>query len=320
MSTQVVLAAITGVCLAMAIGIFFWSLDTMRQERVPAEPGVRALIRPGRVSAWEFMDRYMQPLAEIMNERNRRRGKVTLADRLGRAGLRLTSSEYLLIQAVATLSLAILGFLVFGIGAPVLILGAVGALAPNLYLGSRQGARQASFDTQLGNLVTLLSNSIKTGYSLVQAIDTVAKKSAPPVSDEFERVMSAIQFGSSVEDALAALVERVQNPDLDFIVIAILLHRKVGGNLAEILDNIGETIRERLRMKREMNVVTAHARASSRVISALPIVLALLMYMITPNYFQPMITNPIGWVMIFFAVFLVVTGNLIMSRMTRTRA
>lgn len=320
MSPQVILATVTGLSLASAIVIFFWSIDTMRQDRMAVQAGAKGSARTGRITALGFMDRYLKPLAEVMNERNRRRGRVTLADRLGRAGLRLSSSEFLMIQLTTTLVLSALGILIFGIGAAVLILGGIGFLAPSIYLGTRQGARQAAFDAQLGNLVTLLSNSIKTGYSLVQAIETVARKSAPPVSDEFERVISAIQFGASVEDALAALVARVQNPDLDFIVIAILLHRKVGGNLAEILDNIGETIRERLRMKREMRVVTAHARASSRVISALPIVLALLMYLITPRYFQPMITNPIGWVMIALAVVLVISGNLIMGRMTRMRA
>ena len=309
------LAIVTGVCLAGAIVIFFWSLDKARSGRAEPDPSLRPPARPGRVSAWEFMDRYIQPLAEVINERNRRRGRVTLADRIARAGLRLTSSEFLLLQISLAAFLAVLGLLFFRLGPAVPILAVVGAIAPNLYLTARQGARQTAFDQQLGNMVTLLSNSLKTGYSLVQAIETVARKSPPPISDEFERVVSAIQFGASVEDALAALVERVQNPDLDFIVIAILLHRKVGGNLAEILDNIGETIRERLRTKREMSVVTAHARASSRVISALPIVLALVMYMITPRYFTPMLTSPIGWFMIAFAVMLVVAGNLIMSRM-----
>lgn len=319
MSTPLFLGLVTGVCLAAAIVVFFWSIDQIRIGRAQLEVSVRPLVRPGRVNAWEFMERYMQPLAEIINERNLKRGKVTLAERLARAGMRLTSSEFLLIQFSLSAFLAVLALLFFGLGAPVLILAVTGAIVPNLYLSGRQGARQTQFDQQLGNMVTLLSNSLKTGYSLVQAIETLAKKSAPPVSDEFERVISAIQFGASVEDALAALVERVQNPDLDFIVIAILLHRKVGGNLAEILDNIGETIRERLRMKREMSVVTAHARASSRVISALPIVLALLMYMITPSYFTPMLTNPIGWFMIAFAVILVVAGNLIMGRMSLAR-
>ena len=320
MSPTLFVGLVTGVCLAAAIVVFFWSVDQIRIGRAEPDPVVRSLVRPKGENAWQFMERYVQPIAEILNERNQRRGKVTLADRIARGGMHVTSSEFLLIQFSLAAFLAVLGLLFFGLRPAVLILAVAGAIAPNLYLSGRQGARQAEFDKQLGNMVTLLSNSLKTGYSLVQAIETVAKKSPPPVSEEFDRCISAIQFGASVEDALAAVVERVQNPDLDFIVIAILLHRRVGGNLAEILDNIGETIRERLRMKREMSVVTAHARASSRVISALPIILAALMYMITPTYFTPMITNPIGWFMIAFAVILVVSGNMIMGRMSVARA
>ena len=182
---------------------------------------------------------------------------------------------------------------------------------------SRQDARQRAFSDQLGNMITLLSNALKTGYSLGQAIEIIAKKAPPPVSDEFEVVTTSIHFGTSVEDALAALVKRVQSSDLDFIVVAILLHRKVGGNLPEILDNIAETIRDRLRMKREMNVLTAHARASATLISALPIVLGVLMYLITPKYFAPMILSPVGWILIGIAAGLVVMGNLLMNRLSR---
>ena len=166
-------------------------------------------------------------------------------------------------------------------------------------------------------MITLLSNALKTGYSLGQAIEIIAKKAPPPVSDEFEVVTTSIHFGTSVEDALAALVKRVQSSDLDFIVVAILLHRKVGGNLPEILDNIADTIRDRTRMKREMNVLTAHARASASLISALPIVLAVLMYAITPRYFAPMLFSPAGWFLIAIAATLVVMGNVLMNRLAR---
>src|SRR5207248_7239253 len=202
-------------------------------------------------------------------------------------------------------------------GPQFLLLGWLGFIAPHFYMRRRQEARQRAFSDQLGNMITLLSNALKTGYSLGQAIEIIARKAPPPVSDEFEVVTTSIHFGTSVEDALAALVKRVQSSDLDFIVVAILLHRKVGGNLPEILDNIAETIRDRLRMKREMNVLTAHARASATLISALPIVLGVLMYLITPKYFAPMILSPVGWILIGIAAGLVVMGNLLMNRLSR---
>ena len=231
---------------------------------------------PRRRSGIDFrdtVDRVMQPIADTLSERKRRAGKVTLAEELAKAGLRLTSSEYLLIQFTLALGLALLGLRVFGVGLPLLLLGGLGFMAPQIYMRRKQEQRQRAFTDQLGNMINLLSNALKTGYSLGQAIEIIAKKAPPPVSDEFEVVTTSIHFGTSVEEALAALVKRVQSSDLDFIVVAILLHRKVGGNLPEILDNIADTIRDRLRMKREMSVLTAHARGSATLISALPIVL-----------------------------------------------
>ena len=307
-----------GVCLAAAIAVFFWSLDTVRRERSTVDLVISPL--PRRRSGLDFrdtVDRVMQPIADILSERNRRAGKVTLAEELAKAGMRLTSSEYLLIQGSLTFGLILLGFWIFGFSLPLLLLGALGYMAPRLYMRRRQEQRQKAFAGQLGNMISLLSNALKTGYSLGQAIEIIAKKAPPPVSDEFEVVTTSIHFGTSVEDALAALVKRVQSSDLDFIVVAILLHRKVGGNLPEILDNIADTIRDRLRMKREMSVLTAHARGSATMISALPIVLGVIMYALTPKYFAPMIAPGIGWILIGIAIGLVVIGNLLMNQLAR---
>jgi tight adherence protein B len=307
-----------GLCLAAAIVVFFWSLDTVRRERATADLVISQLPRRrSRIDVRDTVDRVMQPITDLLSERNRRSGKVTLAEDLAKAGLRLTSSEYLLLQISMALGLGLFGLWVFGLGPQFLLLGWLGFIVPHFYMRRRQDARQRAFSDQLGNMITLLSNALKTGYSLGQAIEIIAKKAPPPVSDEFEVVTTSIHFGTSIEEALAALVKRVQSSDLDFIVVAILLHRKVGGNLPEILDNIAETIRDRLRMKREMSVLTAHARASASLISALPVVLAVLMYMITPKYFAPMILSPIGWILIFIAAALVVMGNLLMNRLSR---
>lgn len=306
-----------GICLAAAIAVFFWSIDTVRRERVTPDLVIASLPRRrGRIDVRDTVDRVMQPIADLLSERNRRSGKETLAEELSKAGLRITSSEYLLVQVSLGLGLGLLGLWIFGLGPQFLLMGWVGYIAPHFYLRQRQGSRQRAFNDQLGNMITLLSNALKTGYSLGQAIEIIARKAPPPVSDEFEVVTTSIHFGTSVEDALAALVRRVQSPDLDFIVVAILLHRKVGGNLPEILDTIADTIRDRLRMKREMSVLTAHARASATLISALPVVLAILMYAITPHYFKPMLTSPVGWFLITIAFVLVVIGNLLMNRLS----
>ena len=308
-----------GICLSAAIVVFFWSLDTVRKEQVALNEKVIAKLprRRPRLDVRDTVDRVMQPIADILSERNRRAGRVTLAENLAKAGLRLTSSEYLLIQFSLALGLGLFGLWIFGPSIHFVILAGFGFIAPNFWMRSRQSARQKAFNDQLGNTITLLSNALKTGYSLGQAIEIIAKKAPPPVSDEFEVVTTSIHFGTSIEDALAALVKRVQSSDLDFIVVAILLHRKVGGNLPEILDNIAETIRERLRMKREMSVLTAHARGSATLISALPLVLGAVMYLLTPRYFAPMLQPGIGWVLIGIAIGLVVLGNVLMRGLSK---
>ncbi|MDQ6691511.1 MAG: type II secretion system F family protein [Candidatus Dormibacteraeota bacterium] len=311
---------VIGACLGAAILVFSWSLDTLRREQVGSELIIAPLPRRRRQQQRDIrerVDRLMQPVTDRLTERSHKAGKSSLADELIQSGLHITSSEFLLGQIALAAGLAAVGIALRGVGPEFLLLAWLGYIGPILYMRNRQAARHRAFALQLGNTLTLLSNALKTGYSLGQAIEIMARKAPHPVSDEFALVTSAIQFGASIEDALAALVKRVQSSDLDFIVVAILLHRKVGGNLPEILDNIAETIRERLRMKQEMSVLTAHARASSSLISALPVILGLLMFAITPAYFKPMIESPIGIGMLVLAGFLVILGNVLMRRLAR---
>jgi tight adherence protein B len=129
-------------------------------------------------------------------------------------------------------------------------------------------------------------------------------------------VTTEIALGTSVEDALSALLLRIDSPDLEFIVTAILLHIRVGGNLAEVLDNISETLRDRLQTKRDMSVLTAQSRASASIITGLPILLALGLYVFVPGYYAPMTSSVVGIVMLAFAGFMVLIGNLLIQRMT----
>ena len=148
------------------------------------------------------------------------------------------------------------------------------------------------------------------------ALETVATKSQPPVSTEFERITTEITLGTSVEDALSGLLLRINSPDLEFIVTAILLHTRVGGNLAEVLDTISDTLRDRLQTKRDMSVLTAQSRASATIITGLPILLALGLYVFVPGYFAPMTNTFIGYVLLGVAAFFVLVGNLIIRRMS----
>ena len=303
---------IVAVPMALAIVVFFWSLDRIRKERI-ARPLVAA---PARATPRELVERLLRPAADNLSQRRSASGKPTLTEDLARAGLNITPAEYLLIRIGAVALGALIGLFRFGISLGPVILGLVGLIGPPLVVGFLQRRRQNMFNEQLTSMLQLLSNSLKTGYAIDRALETVATKSQPPVSTEFERITTEITLGTSVDDALSALLLRINSPDLEFIVTAILLHTRVGGNLAEVLDTISDTLRERLQTKRDMSVLTAQSRASATIITGLPILLALGLYIFVPGYFLPMTTTFIGYVLLGVAALLVIIGNVLIQRMT----
>ena len=304
---------IVAVPMAAAIAIFFWSLDKVRKDIILARPPMPA---PPRATPRELVDRLLKPAAENLSQRRKKEGKPTLSEDLARAGLNISPPEYLLIRIGVVGLAALIGLFRFGISVGPLILGVVGFIIPPLVVAYLQRRRELQFNEQLTSMLQLLSNSLKTGYAIDQALETVATKSQPPVSTEFERVTTEITLGTSVEDALSSLLHRINSPDLEFIVTAILLHVRVGGNLAEVLDNIADTLRDRLQTKRDMSVLTAQSRASATIITGLPILLALGLYVFVPGYYSPMTSTFIGYVLLAFAAALVVIGNLLIRRMT----
>ena len=307
---------IVAVPMAAAIVVFFWALDRLRKERMSRSTDAM----PARATPRELVDRLLKPAAENLSQSRKRQGKPTLTEDIARAGLNITAPEYLLIRIGAVALGALVGLFRFGFSIGPIILGAVGFLIPPLVLAYRQRRRLNQFNEQLGSMLQLLSNSLKTGYSIDRALETVAAKSQPPVSSEFERVTTEVTLGISVEDALSALLLRINSPDLEFIVTAILLHIRVGGNLAEVLDNISDTLRDRLQTKRDMSVLTAQSRASATIITGLPILLALGLYVFVPGYYAPMTSTWVGYVLLAFAGFLILIGNLLIQRMTSLEA
>ena len=302
--------------MAAAIFVFFWSLDRVRRERVPRP--TQAM--PPRATPRELVERLLKPAAENLSQRRRTQGKPTLSEDLARAGLNITAPEYLLVRIGAVALGALAGLFRFGFSIGPLVLGVVGYIVPPLVVAYLQRRRQQKFNDQLASMLQLLSNSLKTGYAIDRAIETVAAKSQPPTSTEFERVTTEITLGTSVEDALSALLLRINSPDLEFIVTAILLHVRVGGNLAEVLDNISDTLRDRLQTKRDMSVLTAQSRASASIITGLPILLALGLYIFVPGYYAPMTNNWIGYAMLGLAGLLILIGNVLIQRMTSLEA
>src|SRR5690348_3025696 len=193
----------------------------------------------------DTLNHLFQPAADRFGRGDTKKGKPSIAEQLQRADLKLRTSEYFLIQMGSLAVFFLIAFLRWGIVQAV-IAAVIGYLVPGVYVQYRIGRRLKAFNGQLGDTLTLLSNALKAGYSFAQAIDTVAKNAVPPIGDEFSRAVREMNLGGSPDEALANITKRVNSSDFDLVSTAYSIHRTVGGNLAEILDNIAYTIRERV--------------------------------------------------------------------------
>jgi tight adherence protein B len=231
---------------------------------------------------------------------NRRVAGSSMGDRvareLARADLKFKVAEYYALVFISTVVLGLGAWAIQGNPISILIGGIVGFFAPRFYVKRQQALRIRKFDDQLGDMLNLMVNGLRAGYSTMQAMEAVSRELPAPISDEFHRVVQEMQIGISMEKALENLFRRIPSDDLDFVITAINVQREVGGNLSEILDTISFTIRERVRIKGEIRVMTANVRASGTILSLIPVGLALALWFISPEYigsfFAP--TNLLG--------------------------
>jgi tight adherence protein B len=286
-----------------------------------AQPGTLP-IRSGRTLPTGFRDRIDRSFQGVVERTNRRRLKrtgLTLAEHLARADIKLRSSEFVLIQLGCLFAFALIGLLRFGFGPQFIVSGVGGYLIPIRVVKFRQARRLKRFNNQLPETLSLLANGLKAGYSLPQALDSVARNTTAPISEELGRVTREMSVGASLEQSLLNMVKRVASDDLDLIVTAILIHRSVGGNLARVLDNISHTVRQRVMVKGQISALTAQARASGWIISLLPVAVAAILYVIAPTYFRSLTTDPWGVALLVLAAAMIVIGNFFIRRITSIR-
>lgn len=321
------LLTIVALILLLAVGLLAFGFASQRERAATPELEER-LERFGSVEQAPIESASAQRAPNVVAQRVDKavQGKgfsESIASLLARADLRMTVGEILMVRA----GTAVVGFLVgfiLGRGVTHVILGLVvglivamvGWMAPHWWILMRARRRTIAFVNQLGDTITLMSNSLRAGYSLLQTMEMVAKESPPPMSDEFRRVVREVGLGVSAQDAMQHLLRRVPSEDLDLLVTAINIQHEIGGNLAQILDVIGETIRERVRIKGEIRVLTAQQSISGYVISGLPIGLALFLLIVNPTYIKGMFAFP--WVcMPIVGVILIVVGFVVMRKITR---
>ena len=267
-----------------------------RLERYAA--GKDETIRPGSNQNLGDMIAGSEALNTFNKAVEQRDFGANLARDLARADLRLKVSEYLMIWAASVVAVPVifllLSFVIAPLGSPIALLAGVliGFIAPRKWLGRRKSSRLNAFNKQLPDTITLIANALRAGSSFLQAIELVVRESRPPISIEFSRVIREVNLGLPFETALENMVRRVRSDDLELMATAISIQHTVGGNLAEILDSIAFTIRERIRIKGEIRTLTAQQRLSGYVVGFLPIGLASFLFVAAPGFMEPMFANP----------------------------
>jgi tight adherence protein B len=225
---------------------------------------------------------------------------ANLARDIARADLKLKPGEFIAIWVGTTLTVplifVVLGLFFSALSSPPGLLGgaAVGAFLPRFWLDRRKASRLNAFNKQLPDTITLIANALRAGSSFLQAIEMVVREAQPPVTVEFGRVVREVNLGLAFDVALDNMVRRVRSDDLELMATAITIQHQVGGNLAEILDSIAFTIRERVRIKGEIKTLTAQQRMSGYVVAFLPIGLVGVLFVIAPKFMEPMFQNPPG--------------------------
>jgi tight adherence protein B len=244
---------------------------------------------------------------------------ANLARDIARADLKLKPGEYMVLWVSMIIgipfSFLILGVLLPALKSPIaLLLGAVtGFFLPRMWLKRRQSGRLNAFNKQLPDTITLIANSLRAGSSFLQAIEMVVREAQPPISLEFGRVVREVNLGLAFDVALENMVRRVRSDDLELMATAITIQHQVGGNLAEILDSIAYTIRERVRIKGELRTLTAQGRMSGYVVGFLPLGLMGAISLIDPTFMAPMFDNPPAFMGLPLGVVLLAVGGVSMA-------
>ena len=227
----------------------------------------------------------------------------------------LRPSEFLLISGIAAVTGGIIGFLLGHSIFFAVMLFLVGIVGPYMHAKAKQGQRQRRISNQLPDTLDLLSSSLRSGHSFLRGLQVVVTQLGPPITEEFERVVDEVRLGQSLDRALDHLLDRTGNYDLELIVSAVQTQLSVGGNLAEVLDNISSMIRERVRLSGEIAAATAEGRMSAVILGGMPFAMAFLINIVSPGYITPLFHSGFGLVLLGVAGGMMLTGILIIKKM-----
>ncbi len=252
-------------------------------------------------------------MANKMAERSSKSEKIN--EMLEMADMKLKAGEYYLMVIIASLGLGVLAWFLYGQYAA--LAGLVGgSMIPKMVVKKTQSKRFQNFNDQLADMLNLMVNGLRAGFSTMQALEAVSKELPAPISTEFKRVVMEIQLGITMEDAFENLLMRIPSEDLDLCITAINVQREVGGNLAEVLETISHTVRERVKIKGDIKTLTSQVVYSGRFLSMMPVILSFLLWAINPSYMGEFFLKPkiCGYGLLACGGMMIFTGYTVMGK------
>lgn len=303
-----------GILLIYAAGIILFAVVFKSSRVIPASRR-----RPDAVDTATGLTRLTDSVVGVINKKIRSGGASPIGrDKLERAGLTIQPADFLLMMGAGAVVGAVLGFLLGGPFFTVLLLIAV-PLGMLFYLRLLTSRRQAKFDEQLPDTLQMLTGSMRAGHSLLRAIDASAKETDAPMSEELHRIVNETRIGRELGESMAEVSKRTDSEDFGWMTQAIEIHREVGGDLAEVLDHVGETIRDRNQIKRQVKALSAEGRMSAAVLMGLPIVLFFALIFINPQYSKTFTSTAPGYLMLGAAAMMLTLGGLWLSRLVKAK-
>lgn len=274
--------------------------------------------RPGVSTESSVLTRATESAVSFVDRNVSKNASFGTRESLEQAGVRLRQADFILLVFCAAVTTGVLGFLGGGflLGIAFLILTPFGAM---LLLKVLAGLRRAKFEAQLGDTLQMLAGGLRAGHSLLGSVDAVAQEAEAPTSEEFARLVNESRLGRDLKDSMADAARRLRSNDFDWISQAIEIHREVGGDLAEVLDQVGETIRERAEIKGQVKALSAEGKLSAYILIALPVGMFVYLSAVNPSYIGTLYTNVLGWGMLGISVVLLGLGSWWLSRVVKIK-
>lgn len=274
--------------------------------------------RPGVAEQPSVLTRVATSASSFVDQNVSRNASIGSANSLEEAGLRMRQADYILLLGCIAVTAGVAGYVLAGLGLSLLcvLLTPIGGM---LFLNIRASNRRAKFESQLGDTLQMLSGGLRAGHSLLRAVDAVARESDVPTSEEFARLVNETRLGRDLKESMADSARRMRSEDFDWTAQAIEIHREVGGDLAEVLDHVGETIRERMQIKGQVKSLSAEGKLSAYILIALPVGIFLFLSFSNPGYLGVLYTSVIGWIMLGVAVVLLALGSFWLSRVVKIK-